>query len=234
MSDNPAQTNRPLRQFEKVLEGGLGAGNLGVVMARHGTGKNAVLTLLAVDKAMMGENVLIVSLDRSVADTRAFRDEVLSVVEDSIDLKDRSAMMTKVERHTRIHAYPGSAFHLDKLRNTLSFAKEHAEFDPALIEFQGGPEVKSGDTKALAELAAFAKEAGAEVWVTVHTNDGDATDDRGVPTWLNEADEHISTLVALEPAADSVPLRFIKVKGHAPASQPHLEFDPKTMLLRWR
>lgn len=234
MSDNPAAANRPLRIFEKVLEGGLGSGNVGAVIARHGTGKDAVLTLLAVDKAMMGANVLIVTLDRSVADTRAFRDEVLTVVEDSIDLKDRASMLTKVERHTRIHAYPGSEFHLDKVRKTLAFAKEHAEFGPALIEFQGWPHVGPGKTDALADIAAFAKETGAEIWITIHTHSDDQLDEQGLPQWLTGASDHLSTIVALEPAAETVPLRFVKVKGHAPASQPHLEFDPKSMLLRWR
>ena len=46
---NLTDANRPLRVLDKVLEGGLGLGNVGVVMARHGLGKVAVLTSIAID-----------------------------------------------------------------------------------------------------------------------------------------------------------------------------------------
>ena len=39
--------NRPLRVFDKVLKGGLGAGNLGIIMSRHGTGKTARVLVFA-------------------------------------------------------------------------------------------------------------------------------------------------------------------------------------------
>ena len=46
----PTDRNRPLRVFEKILNGGLGRGNIGVVMSSHGTGKLAVMTCVTVDK----------------------------------------------------------------------------------------------------------------------------------------------------------------------------------------
>ena len=45
----PTDQNRPLRVLEKVLQGGLGKGNVGVIMARHGMGKIAVMTSIAID-----------------------------------------------------------------------------------------------------------------------------------------------------------------------------------------
>ena len=37
----------PLRVFEHSIHGGLGLGNLGVIVARHGTGKTALLVGIA-------------------------------------------------------------------------------------------------------------------------------------------------------------------------------------------
>ena len=42
-------SNRPLRVFDRILGGGLGKGNIGVLTSRHGTGKVAILTLIAID-----------------------------------------------------------------------------------------------------------------------------------------------------------------------------------------
>jgi len=42
----------PLRVFEKSIHGGLGKGNLGVVMSRAGVGKTALLIGIALDDLM--------------------------------------------------------------------------------------------------------------------------------------------------------------------------------------
>ena len=48
----------PLRLFEHSIHGGLGPGNIGVVVARHGIGKTAFLVGIALDDAIRGRNVL--------------------------------------------------------------------------------------------------------------------------------------------------------------------------------
>ena len=48
----------PLRVLESSIHGGLGAGKLGVVVARHGVGKTAFLVGVALDDLMRGRKVL--------------------------------------------------------------------------------------------------------------------------------------------------------------------------------
>ena len=48
----------PMRVFENSIHGGLGAGNLGVVVARHGMGKTAFLVDIALDDLLRGRKVL--------------------------------------------------------------------------------------------------------------------------------------------------------------------------------
>lgn len=232
MSNDPTAANRPLRVFEKVLDGGLGAGNVGVVVSRHGTGKQALLTLIAVDKAMSGDNVLLVSADKSVSDVRNHRDEVLSEVANSIDIQDRAANLTKVERHTRIHAYKDGQVSLDRLRQTLAFAKEHAEFEPKLIEFQGWPSLDEA-SDAIGELKSLAGEIGCEIWITVHIHRDTPMSEAGLVGPIAAAEQHLSAVVAMEPEGDQVPLNFLRVHGKAPETSISLTFDPKTQLLRW-
>src|SRR4029077_2202291 len=50
--------NNPLRLFAHSLHRGLGRGNIGVVVARHGIGKTAFLVGIALDDAMRGRKVL--------------------------------------------------------------------------------------------------------------------------------------------------------------------------------
>ena len=66
----------PLRLFEHSIHGGLGRGNVGVVVARHGIGKTAFLVGIALDDAMRERKVLHVSLDNTVDHIREFYDEI--------------------------------------------------------------------------------------------------------------------------------------------------------------
>ena len=62
----------PLRVFEKSIHGGLGKGNLGVVMSRAGIGKTALLIGIALDDLMRGRQVLHISAKDSVDHVREF------------------------------------------------------------------------------------------------------------------------------------------------------------------
>lgn len=226
--------NRPLRVFEKVLGGGLGAGNIGVLSSRHGTGKVAILTLIAIDHAMEKKNALHVTLDRSVSDVRAYRDEILEEIEKSLDIHDRAAMLTRVERHHRIHKYADGTFDLDRFHQTLSFAKEHAEFCPEIVEIEGWPNFESVERGDLERLKEIAQEFGFEVWLTDQTARDTAHDERGMPASLSAVEDLLSVVVTLEPQERHVPLRFVKVHDGTPPKGISLDFDPRTMLLRWR
>ena len=56
----------PLRVFDESLGGGLGRGNLGVLVSRHGVGKTACLVHLATDKLLHSEHVIHVSFSGNV------------------------------------------------------------------------------------------------------------------------------------------------------------------------
>ncbi|MFQ5655851.1 MAG: hypothetical protein ACE5GW_14120 [Planctomycetota bacterium] len=226
--------NRPLRVLDKVLQGGLGAGNVGVLMSRHGTGKIAVLTSIALDHAMDGRNTLHVSVGKSVSDIRAFHNEVLNEIVESLGLGDRGELFTKVERHKQIYTYRDGSFSLERLRESLGFLAEHAEFQPEIVELQGWPDFESTSREEFQELKAIAAERSLELWCAAQSHRDDPTDERGVPDHVRRLEEEIEVLVALEPEGEHVRLRFIKTHGTPPPEGIHLEFDPKSMLIRWR
>jgi hypothetical protein len=230
----PTDRNRPLRVFEKILNGGLGRGNLGVVMSSHGTGKLAVMTCVTVDKAMDGKNVLHVALGQSVSDVRAYRDEILNEIGSSIAVEDRADTLTNVERHSQIYTFRNGTFGIPKLAQTVDFLADHAEFRPDLIEIEGWPDWRSVDAEEIRHLKRFAQAASCEIWMALHNLPGDKCDDRGVPDYLARVEDAISVVVRLDPEKDHTRLRFVKVPGGTPPVSAQLEFDPTSMLIRWR
>ena len=150
--------NRPLRVLDKVIHGGLGRGNIGVLMSRHGTGKLAVLTSMAIDHAMDGRNTLHVALNESVTDIRAYDDEVFHEIATSLSLEDPAEILAKVERHKQIYTYKNGSFNLERLAVTLKFLAERAEFVPEMIEIQGWPDFRTVATDDLEQLKSIAVE----------------------------------------------------------------------------
>ena len=73
----------PVRILEKGIEGGLKAGNLGVIASRKGIGKTSVLVQLALDKLMQGKKIIHVSFTTHtsyVIGRASCRERVLCVV----------------------------------------------------------------------------------------------------------------------------------------------------------
>jgi hypothetical protein len=233
---NLVDGNRPLRVLDKVLQGGLGLGNVGVVMAQHGLGKVAVLTSIAIDHAMDGKNALHVSVGKSVSDTRAFHDEVLHEILGSMSLDPGlSSPTTIVERHKQIYSFPDpGGFTLEKLDHTVAFLREHADFAPAMIELSGWPDFDQVGPETMAGLKQLAVRWNCEIWVSAHTHQDAACDERGIPLTILRCIDDIEVLLALEPEADHVNLKFLKTHGEPRSSGIHLEFDPNSMLIRWR
>lgn len=229
-----SEANRPLRVFDKALQGGLGAGNIGLLMSGHGTGKVGVLTAITLDHAINGRRVLHVAIGKSVSDIRAYQDEVLHEILGKLDVSERPDLITKVERHRQIYTYMQSAFSAKKLRETLQFLVTHGEFRPELIDIQGWPDFNTLAPAEMKDLKAIAQEFRAELWLTAHTQAGDRCDARGVPDYLARFDDSVAAIVALEPRGSMVALRFTKTHGAAPPNGIHLEFDPHTHLIHWR
>lgn len=225
--------NRPLRVFDKVLKGGLGAGNLGVVMSRHGTGKNAILTSIAIDHAMNGVNTLHACVGKSVDEIRAYDDEVLHTIIEAYGISDHARVMTKVERHKQIYTYGDGDMSVDRLRNTLTFLAEHAQFKPGLVELQMWPDFETVDMDTMQALKGLATEFETEIWMSAHTHREDEEGGISMPDFVKRFEDILSVIVGLEPESDDVHVRFLKTHDFTPP-EVNLQFSPRTMLLRWR
>ncbi len=228
-----SEANRPLRVFDKAMNGGLGAGNIGVLMSRHGTGKVSVLTSITLDHAMNLRKVLHVALGKSVSDVRAFQDEVLQAIIQKLDVAERPDLISRVERHRQIYTYTDGSFSLKRTRDTLELLANHAEFRPEIIDIQGWPDFEKCSTGEFSKLKKIAQEFETELWLTAHTHRDAPQDERGVPPFVSQFEEYISVLIGLEPVQTKVRIKFVKTHDTTPPQGIHLEFDPITQLIHW-
>ena len=171
----------PLRVFEKSIHGGLGKGNLGVVMSRAGVGKTAFLIDIALDDLMRGRKVLHVSFNESLDHVKEFYDEIFEDLKRSMRMEDAQETHLLVERSRMIHTYRGTDFSPEKLERDTVFYKEHLQFQPEVVIVDRFNLTTAQETQ-MAALKEYARTHNVELWLSALTHrDEPVTNPRGFP-----------------------------------------------------
>jgi len=225
----------PVRIFERAIGGGLGVGNLGVVLSRPGVGKTGFLIGLAVDQLLQGRKVLYISTKESVEHISGFFEQVFQAMAASLNLEGVLQMQLRMERNRHILVYNRELFSLEKLEQSVAFLKDAAGFTPDMVIMDGTPRFESTEDWELEGLRRLGAEWGAEIWTSSNTHREDKdSDERGVPLKVARHDARLDVIVTLCPETDHIKVKI--VKEHASSDMPHvqLELDPGTLLLQWR
>jgi hypothetical protein len=220
----------PLRLFEHSIHGGLGPGNIGVVIARHGIGKTAFLVGIALDDAMRGRKALHVSLENPVNHVLEFYNEIFMDLAHSAGLEDLSAERLEMERNRIIHTYANKSFTIHKLRHSINFLREYAHFEPACLCLEGFDFDRASleDLEALRQLAA---EFNLELWMSAVTHRGAPEDAHGIPEPVAKFSSAIAVIVRMKDHSDGVHISLLKEHDNPDVAKLTLALDPETMLL---
>jgi len=224
----------PLRVFERSIQGGLGKGNVGVVMSRAGAGKTAFLVDIALDDLMQEHKVLHINIDNPVEKVREFYDEIFNDLAESQKLERRERAHLIVERNRLIQTYGRDSFSMDKVKVGIALAKEHMLFDPEVIILDGWPKFSTATDADIQELVDLAKQYDCELWVSARARREDERDERGIPTKISRFDEKLAVIIQLEPESDHIKLNLVKDHDNEDVASLFLELDPRTLLVKWR
>ncbi|MGH9869113.1 MAG: hypothetical protein ACREAA_13225 [Candidatus Polarisedimenticolia bacterium] len=220
----------PLRVFEKSIHGGLGPGNIGVAVGRHGVGKTAFLVGVALDDLMRGRKVLHVALDQSVEKVRTYYDEIFMDLARSSGLEDVGLERLEMERNRNIHTYINGSFSVDRLREAIAFMREHAHFVPRAIVVDGY-DFEKATTEGLADLRGVAQDLEAELWMAAITHRESQVNQRGIPEHVARVESALSVIVSLQHDGKAVHIRLLKDHDNPEVSDTPVALDPTTMLL---
>jgi hypothetical protein len=228
---NELTERSPVRAIEKAIHGGLGAGNLGVILSRPGVGKTACLVQIGVDAALRGRNVLHVALGHTVARVRDWYTELFKDMAAAYKLEDSIHCLLDLERHRRIHTYLGHAFAVPKLRETVLFMATHAQFEPRVILIDG-IDLPGASLDDVHELKGLAADIGAELWLSgVSRRTDTGYYGHEIPAPYLQIAPLISVFLKLESLNGSVSLRIVKEHDQPELPELHLKLHPQTMLI---
>jgi hypothetical protein len=221
----------PLRVLEDSIHGGLGPGNIGVILARHGVGKTAFLVGVAMDDLLRGRKVLHVSTEHDTDKVRAFYDDVFMDLAHEQELEDVWKVRTEMERNRRIHCYLDGTFSIDKLRSALAFDREHGEFSPVALIIDGF-DFDTASVGDLETMRAIAVDAGAELWMSATTHREAVMNENGVPEPVAHIEQAVDVILRMAHDTKAVHVSLLKDHDAKEVSPLKLALDPTTLLLK--
>lgn len=225
----------PVRVFDRAIGGGLGAGNIGVVLSRNGGGKTGFLIGLAIDKLLQGKRVLYISTKESVEHVNDFFDQLFHATAESLAMDEVPQRQLQMERNRHILVYNRKSFSVEKLEQSAAFLAETTGFSPDMVVMDGTPRFESTEQWELDGIRKLARQWNAEVWTSglLHRED-QVLDVRGIPREIARYDADLAVVIRLAAENGRISLKVLKEHDRAEPAQVRMELDPTTLLLRWQ
>ncbi len=223
----------PIRVFEESINGGLGKGNLGVIVSRHGLGKTACLVHLATDKLFKGESVIHVSFSGNVEHVINWYKEVFREIAELQSLDDATMVYNSILANRVVMNFSQEQVPVEKVLSSLESLINQGSFKADAILFDGY-KLTIADEDDITKIRDFAKKMNLEVWFSVSPVRPDVVyDENGVPNSLLKYYDLIDVLLALkyDEKIDKVILTVVRAHHQNVPKPMKVNLDPKTMLI---
>ncbi len=212
----------PIRAFDAAANGGLKAGELGLVTSKKGVGKTAVLVQFGMDTLLNGKQLVHVSFDQVSANVITWYDTILGEISKnkamSGDVKEQ------VLRNRTILNFNQDNFNLEKVVNTLNALKAGGiGVAGVVIDGVDFAKAKESDIQA---VASYAKATKSKVWIS-STADGDELAEQAPKAIL----PYFTDVVHLSASkAKGTEVKILKA-GSKPVEASSLKLDSKSYLI---
>jgi hypothetical protein len=224
------KVNNPLRALGLEDKSGSGLqAMMGLVMARAGLGKTAILVQFALDCMLLGNKVLHVSIGEGVDKTRAWYDDILSLLTDG----EKIDSIPEIMKNRMIMTFKESSFSKALLEERLDDLVKQNIYKPECLIIDGYDFVNN-DKESLEGLRKFMNDRGLKmIWFSAvsHRDDKRVSLD-GVPAPCHEVDSLFETVLLIKPVGDSMKLDILKCDSCKLDPGTTLMLDPSTMLIK--
>lgn len=224
----------PLRIFAQDGAGKEINQRMGLVMARAGLGKTAILVQIALDNILRGHQVLHVSVGASLEKTKVWYDDILQDIAEGAKIERPQEIRDAVMRNRLIMTFKEAGFTRPKLEERLNDLVYQNVFRPACVVVDGF-DFAVADRQAVADIRELMEIMDLQVWFSavVHREDSRVSA-AGVPAPCHEVDDLFDTVVLVRPEADSPSLALDVIKDTTGCVKPGkaLTLDPSTYLVK--
>ena len=212
------------------------AGNekkMGLIMARAGLGKTALLVQIALDAILRGKRVVHISIGENLEKTKLWYDDIMEVILQECSVANPHELIDMVQRHRMIMSFKEAAFNRARLEERLNDLILQDIFKPDCVVIDGF-DFTEMDHKDLEDVKNLMENLRLQTWfsATSHRED-DRVSPSGVPAPCHELDDLFETVVLLKTDQDHVQLEIIRHNRDAcSGASEQLILDPATMMVK--
>ena len=229
MGYEPLVQQNPLR----VLNMGKENNQMGLVMARAGLGKTALLVQIALDAILRGNRVIHVSVGESIDKTRKWYDDILQSILQEHSVNRPHELMDMVARHRMIMTFKVAAFSRSRLEERLNDLILQDIFRPNVLIVDGF-DFDGTSREALEDIKDLMDNMNMQAWFSAICHRGDQrVSPAGVPAPCHELDDLFDMIILLKPEKDAtIQLDIIRNYGEVVEGGTGLRLDPTTMMVK--
>jgi hypothetical protein len=229
MGYEPLVQQNPLR----VLNMGRENNQMGLVMARAGLGKTALLVQIALDAILRGKRVIHVSVGESIDKTRKWYDDILQSILQEHSVTRPHELMDMVARHRMIMTFKVAAFSRSRLEERLNDLILQDIFRPNVLIVDGF-HFDGTSREALEDIKDLMDNMNMQAWFSAICHRGDQrVSPAGVPAPCHEIDDLFDMIILLKPEKDvTIQLDIIRNYGEVVEGGTGLRLDPTTMMVK--
>ena len=229
MGYEPLVQQNPLR----VLNMGRENNQMGLVMARAGLGKTALLVQIALDAILRGKRVIHVSVGESIDKTRKWYDDILQSILQEHSVTRPHELMDMVARHRMIMTFKVAAFSRSRLEERLNDLILQDIFRPNVLIVDGF-DFDGTSREALDDIKDLMDNMNMQAWFSAICHRGDQrVSPAGVPAPCHEIDDLFDMIILLKPEKDAtIQLDIIRNYGEVVEGGTGLRLDPTTMMVK--
>lgn len=205
---------------------------MGLVMARAGLGKTAILVQIALDFMMRGDKVLHVSIGESIDKARSWYSDIFALTTAEMVDAERREIEPEVMRNRMIMTFKESAFGLSKLEERLDDLVKQDVYKPNCL-IVDGYDFSDSNVAAMQGFVDLMESRDLDaIWFSAVSHREDKrVGESGIPAPCHEMDEMFSSVLFINPEAEAIKLDIIKCTACEIDASAKLAFDPSTMLI---
>lgn len=221
----------PLRILNPLSAESLPDHRMGLVMARAGLGKTAILVQIAMDSMLRGQKVLHVSVGEDLGKAKAWYEDVFQYIAEGFQLENAAEVEDELMRNRIIMTFKEAAFSKLKLEERLNDLVYQNIFRPDIVVVDGY-DFGEEDYESIMDLKEMMAAMNVQVWFSaLRHRDDDRVSAAGVPAPCHEIDGLFDTVIVLQPEQDAILLNIIKDEYDGAAGKI-LNLDPATMMVK--
>jgi len=221
----------PVRVLENSIEGGLKAGNIGIIASRKGVGKTSVLVQMALDRLVQGEKVIHVSFNAHTSYVISWYENIFEEIAHRKNLENIADLKEQLVRNRVIMNFTQEGVTVDQITRSLKAMIVDGSFDAKTVIVDGF-DFSRATVERFEKVKKFLGEMGIEAWYSCTlAGEEPVLDKNNVPIVLREILPLVSVLIVLEPQRDFIHFKVVKDHDRLNPRDLSLKLDAKSLLI---